>query len=303
MEYDDQSSYAVRSPCCIVQVIYFHLSHSSLFCLRKQGLILPSLVTPNSTWLCKLFLSIAVLILVKCCSYRIKGATKEKLEGFMYCFILFVALFLPLHFSVCAHSCLSHYYNTPGFVSSLFQILPAILFLPVTSLSIPCESQTPSLAFPLGSKEIRQNGSKSTMFFVNHCRTAQKCTFPISHIPTRNGLWRVEVSVGVPEVSRNNVPKTTSECRSKICLIIGSSCFHTQCRVDSCELAFLIYIGICKLKINTNATFQNKMLIHVPSGNGERTHCVWWLSQVTVVQEGMYDILIFPLLLFHYNGV
>lgn len=45
------------------------------------------------------------------------------------------------------------------------------------------------------------------------------------------------------------------------------------------------------------------MLIHAPSGNGERTHCIWWLSQFTAIQEWIYDSLILLFLLFHYKWV
>lgn len=117
---------------------------------------------------------------------------------------------------------------------------------------------------------------------TKYCWTSvYTCQAPSIPFPTWNRLWRTKVCVEVSEIHESNTPKSAVDlCGGARCCSLPAlpSCFHTQYRVNSCDLAFLTHIGICKLKINTKATFQNKTLIHVPSGIGERTHCLWRLS-------------------------
>lgn len=189
---------------------------------------------------------------------------------------------------VCVHSSIS--LSIP-FLLSLALFISYMLFSPFLSLPpslpcpLPCDSPTPLLAFPIVSKETGQNGSKSTLLFVTCFQTAQYIVgplsvlakLPVSPFPTWNGLWRTNVCVEVSETHESNIPKPAINLyggANRCPLSTLPSCFHTQYRVNSCDLGFLTHIGICKLKINTKATFQNKMLIYVPSGIGERTRCL-----------------------------
>lgn len=170
----------------------------------------------------------------------------------MYCLILFQLSFFPLHVSVCAFF---HFSLSIPFLLSLALFISCMLFSPFQSLppSLPHplsgDSQTPLLPFPNVSKETGQNESKSTMLFLLHFQTAQNIVrplsilakFPVFPFPAWNRLWRTKVCAAVSEVHESNTPKPAvdlhggAECCSLLAL---PSCFHTQYRVNSCDLAF-----------------------------------------------------------------
>lgn len=177
-------------------------------------------------------------------------------------------------------------FNSLPFVPSLFHILHSVLSLLVpSSLSVPSPPLwlSNSTAYisncqqrdrPEWVHAVCYLFQNSTKYCWTSVYTCQVPSIPLLHLK-----WAVKDKsmLEVSEIHESNSPKPVIDLygRAKCCsLPTLPSCFQTQYRVNFCELAFLTHTGICKLKINTKATFQKKMLIHVPSWIGERTHCL-----------------------------